>query len=65
VESDDDDDVDCVPTPVVPMTARRKGRFAAMQSLEACSSLHHLLHLITMSSEYDPLLLKRASSVPV
>ena len=30
----DDADMDCAPTPVLPMTARRKGRFAAMQSLE-------------------------------
>ena len=60
-----DDDVDCAPTPVVPMTARRKGRFAAMQSLEACSSLHHRLHLITMSCNHNLPLLRCASSVPI
>ncbi len=27
-------DMDCAPTPMLPMTARRKGRFSAMQSLE-------------------------------
>ena len=30
----DGSDMDCAPTPVLPMTARRRGRFAAMQTLE-------------------------------
>lgn len=38
----DSDDMDCMPTPVLPMTARRKGRFAAMQSMEVCIYTHIL-----------------------
>ena len=35
----DSDGMDCMSTPVLPMTARRKGRFAAMRSMEVCISM--------------------------
>ena len=48
----DSDDMGNAPTPLLPMTARRKGRFAAMQCLEVRSTSIYLLHLGVAAADH-------------
>ena len=47
----EESDTDCAPMPVLPMTARRKGRFSAMQSSEVTIANLHMTQWAVLSLE--------------